>query len=436
MSSLSFQLLPGDIWNHILACLHHRFHDLFTASLVSKDFRLLALPHLYHAVYLDHPGYLKQLALRIAADDTSTLSVREHVKGLFIGRWVMQVDEAGCESKNDMESLKKILSVLPRLRHLTLEVLVAPQDQDIWEILRVKCTELRSFELFMLVGQPFFHDDFHFEHATLEPILLPLRNSPNLQSLELSFAQYPRGLDWLPNELFSALDDITFPHLHTLHLRGDIDPRFFSSFKNHRLNSLGRFFSRHSGLRSLCIDPTSPLPIQAIDPQVAEVVFPSLTRLEGPYLVCGSVMASTLADQLEDLKVTDLRLVPNAPLTLKSLPKLRKLLIGEGAVSPDLSIVEKLLSCTPGLEELVCGWQLEMPDEVLSVLSIVPELRILSLGAMPSGASKKAGWHERVPVFAEKCPKLQRMNRLVLCEMSWDILRGDDGKVTVMEYYS
>ncbi|KAG8735249.1 hypothetical protein FRC10_010818 [Ceratobasidium sp. 414] len=147
-------------------------------------------------------------------------------------------------------------------------------------------------------------------------------------------------------------------------------------------------------------------------------------------------MASVLADQLEGLKITDLDLAPDASLAFKTLPKLRKLTIGGGGSdSTDLSTVEKLLSCAPGLQELVCRWQLKTPDKVLPALSIVPELRILSLAAKPSGASEKAGWQERVPVLAEKCPKLRRVNRLILCETSWDILRGEDGKVTVMEYH-
>ncbi|KAG9089362.1 hypothetical protein FRC06_001588 [Ceratobasidium sp. 370] len=146
-------------------------------------------------------------------------------------------------------------------------------------------------------------------------------------------------------------------------------------------------------------------------------------------------MASTLANQLENLEITDSSLTPNAPFTIKTLPKLRRLYIrGTGSDSTDWSAIGGLLSCVPGLEEFVCGWQLNMPDPVLPALSIIPELRILGLTAKPLDQSARAAWRERVPVFAEKCPKLRRMNRLLLWETSWDILREEDGKVTVTEY--
>ncbi|KAG9079391.1 hypothetical protein FS749_008557 [Ceratobasidium sp. UAMH 11750] len=288
----------------------------------------------------------------------------------------------------------------------------------------------------------------------LESIALSVCASRNLQSLELCF-DYPsgdNGWHWSPSTLFASLDSVTLPFLHTFRADGAIDDNWYRSFNVSNSGSIGAFFTRHQGLRTISLGWMGRrVPAVTISPETVAALFPSVTHFSAPPFLCGPVIASNLADQLERLEIWDFDTSANLTTAIplvKGLPKLRKLTIdGTKMRTVDMNTVKRILNRAPGLEEFsilrrvkwaVCISPIVKVDtetawsrqgELLQSLQLTPELRILSFeSAKWSGVAVAREWDEYVLRLAQICPKLQRVNNVEpMLKTSWDIWR-EDGK--------
>ncbi|KAG9090957.1 hypothetical protein FS749_000164 [Ceratobasidium sp. UAMH 11750] len=174
-----------------------------------------------------------------------------------------------------------------------------------------------------------------------------------------------------------------------------------------------------------------------------ETLFPSLLHLEAPDFVCGSVMRSTLAGQLQSLNINDLDSPPAGPNldtishASKIMPNVRKLVIDGDRNSPfKATTLNTLLRCVPGVEELELCWELDEPDKILSALQLVPNLRVLNLYFFPlSWVESSRDWDKCIPILAQTCPKLRWVNKLHPAALGWEICHGEDGTIIVSDSY-
>ncbi|KAG9091517.1 hypothetical protein FS749_016475 [Ceratobasidium sp. UAMH 11750] len=270
----------------------------------------------------------------------------------------------------------------------------------------------------------------------LESIALSVCASRNLQSLQLCF-DYPsgdNGWHWSPSTLFASFDSVTLPFLHTFRADGAIDDNWYRSFNAPNSGSIGAFFTRHQGLRTISLGWMGRrVPVVTIAPETVAALFPSVTHFSAPPFLCGPVIASNLADQLEHLGMWDFDTSANLTTAIplvKGLPRLRKLTIdGTKMSTVDMNTVKRILNRAPGLEEFSILRRVKWADELLQSLQLAPELRILSFeSAKWSGVAVAREWDEYALSLAQICPKLQRVNNVEpMLKTSWDIWR-EDGK--------
>ncbi|KAG8695924.1 hypothetical protein FRC08_007463 [Ceratobasidium sp. 394] len=274
----------------------------------------------------------------------------------------------------------------------------------------------------------------------LEPFTLPLLASPNIKSIEIAFRDVfdEYRFRWSPSALFTTLEGVTFPFLHTFRADGAVDAEWFQSFHTPHTDPLGGFFTRHPRIRTIGFGWMEEMNHNVIAaPQVVEDLFPSLVNLDAPAFLCVTVMASRLADQLEYIGIWDV-LPPGTlhtiPLDMKRMPRLRKLVIDcsrTGLLSMD--VLKQILSCAPGLEELEVTRRIDQPHQLPEAVRVVPNLRTLTfdLTRFP-GVGNDAEWDAFALALAQACPKLQRVkNEDPLLYTAWDVQRGKDGEVMV-----
>ncbi|KAG8702326.1 hypothetical protein FRC08_003564 [Ceratobasidium sp. 394] len=273
-----------------------------------------------------------------------------------------------------------------------------------------------------------------------EAFTLPLRGSPNMTSLEFSFDDIysEAGLSWSPSTLFDTIKDVTLACLHTFRVGGAVAASWYNSFNSPSTDPLGNFFTRHPGLRKISLSwEEDSVYYATIAPESVETLFPSLTDLDAPTVLCGPVMASKLAAQLEYLATREIpsRSEPNLKMVsrcIKSMPRLRKLLIGrQGRGKASMSVVKRMLGCTPELEELEIFQRIQQPDELLASLRLVPTLHTLAVElARRTGVKHNAKLDADILALVQVCPKLRHVrNDDSELEATWDIKRRTDGSV-------
>ncbi|KAG8678462.1 hypothetical protein FRC08_017756, partial [Ceratobasidium sp. 394] len=376
--------------------------------MVSRDWQSLTFPYLYQTVYLNNASHLQQLALRASTTNISEFSVAKSIRELVLDTDAMRDDSQTFSDLITTENVELLLSLLSStsgLRAFSWKHCFLLDELEVLEVLQTSCLNLRSLTFktrtvyhivsvahyartFDFKNLSHFSLDvkslgFDFETRRLRALVLPLYNSPHLQSLELNFEDSRHdGSTWSPNELFAALDGITLSSLRTFRALGSIDPDWYLSFNSDYPTPPSDFFARHSRLETIGLGwMEQHIHKQTFEPRIMETLFPSLLHLEAPDFVCESVMRSTLAGQLQSLNISDLDSPPAGPNldtisnSSKIMPNLRKLVIGGDRSSPFKSTtLHTLLRCAPGLEELELSWELDEPDEILSALQLVPNL--------------------------------------------------------------
>ncbi|KAG9120531.1 hypothetical protein FRC07_003933 [Ceratobasidium sp. 392] len=478
MSVSSVPPLPAEVWGTILGTLQ-KLSDLCSASLVSRSWQQLALPYLYHTVRLARPSHLALLAQKAATTNTSTPSFTEYLRDLTVHKDQDSLRDEEPISHADITSLTAILANASHLQRFAWELLFVEGVPAVIELLKSKCPELRSFKFvgrqdidLFAQGVPitmrrrytadldgkgpniWFFDLQNLEHYSLEirptvrrwdpnfePFILPLRASPKLRSLELSFEDFwdDMAFLWNPNSVFSLLEDTTLPLLDNLSIQGSIHPDWYQSFLAPDSSALGGFFRRHSGLRTINLGWKEEFSYFAsLAPEIVETLFPAVTHLDAPTFMCGPVVASKLASQLEYIGIWELsppQIGPDlqgiAP-TVKHMPKIRKMAI-EGSRSGlvKMDAVKKILSCTPGLQEIQLTRRVDQPNEIVAALQLVPDLRVLKVDLTSwNGVTEKEEWDAWALSLAQTCTKLRKVtNDDRVIPRTWEFHRRSDDAI-------
>lgn len=219
-----------------------------------------------------------------------------------------------------------------------------------------------------------------YDEHHLDPLVSLLRASPNIQSLTLNLLDYSStGLTWSPTALVAALDNPTFPSLHTFRALGESYPDWSSFFDAPESDPLRAFFSRHPGLRTVGLGWVAETAHwRPIDKHDLAALFPSLVHLAAPAYLCGPLMASKLADQLESVAVLDDWYDSTGPDTIAEgiqgmkLSKLQKLAFHvEKEDSIEVEALKVVIGAAPGLEELEFRIPLDEPVGLLCLFLLV-----------------------------------------------------------------
>lgn len=209
-----------------------------------------------------------------------------------------------------------------------------------------------------------------FDEA-IAPIISLVHMCPNLESLELTICDRDYLYStWALDAFITALESWTSPNLHTFRAFGGV--YWLTQFTHNGAGPLSSFFRRHPGLHTISLGLTDGLLYsERFAPDDMPVLLPSLRHLEAPALLCGPVLASSLAKQIESVTVLDEgQDNSNADLGYVSsivahLPRLRKLAFkGQVAYRYCPLPVEPLktvLRAAPALEELELHQSLDRP---------------------------------------------------------------------------
>ncbi|CUA69187.1 hypothetical protein RSOLAG22IIIB_08317 [Rhizoctonia solani] len=417
--------LPSELLEAIFCQLSPS--SLASVSLVSRDWRTHAFPHLYHTVYLCFAIHLEELALRMISEyDASPFPVTSHVKELVLDAEFLQTedmeeyleedeDEAVRITEGHMDCLKILASRLTRIQSLSWKLLFIPEDMDIFDTFRAQCPSLRSVHVMMerdfFIGSegylsllPFTNltelsfsamdIPWDFDEYFAEPFPRILALSPNLNTLKLDFESKSGEKRYNPDILIAALGDKqSFPHLHTFHVRGHATTDWyeFFTYPESETHPLRQFIARNPGICDLALGnvPGGRLYDQTIPPEELAQLFPSVVYFEGPTFLLCRLVVSSIASQLESLSLNKFELCvyedagPLGELRDKiSLPNLRKfaILAWECAESVHRDILETIISAAPRLEEIEAkdnqGFE---ENDILNKISGASRLRKLAI---------------------------------------------------------
>lgn len=303
--------LPTEIYDFILKDLP--IEDLASVSLVSRTWQAHAFPHLYKTAYLCLDEHLKQFAERLAADDGhGPFSISANMKGLVLYDELRLDQHHKTIQQDSLEYLKTIVPRLPRLKHLSWELRLVPDDLEIFPLFQRRCPSLDSIHLFVFNPPSESHDTsqyralFNFTELThisirnvnqhqLTFVGQMLTASPNLVSLKLDVA--PRGRTpgfptiMSPDEVLNYLgDQFTFTSLRSFHLQGGfcLYRHHFFTHTSSPTSPLRSFFERHPAIQDLGFNAAqSDAPHHGkIQPMGLSQLFPSLKHFRGPAFLC------------------------------------------------------------------------------------------------------------------------------------------------------
>ncbi|KAG8719500.1 hypothetical protein FRC08_002682 [Ceratobasidium sp. 394] len=457
MYPTSIPSVPCEIWKNIFALLP-RLHDLNLVSLVSRGWQILAFPYLHHTVHLTSHLHLEHIAKRISRENIPELSLSRHVQGLVCDWSVLNNADNVRLSETNLHFITTILALVPRLEHFSWDFSCLPKNDRFLESLQTThpnlCsltlvisefsdTDLRTsgsfkFEELLNFSLSIPHLALGFGICELKPFVSHLRASSRLQSLELDLGDPSDSrYSWSPNMLFTILEGITFPDLHTFRVLGRIDPGWYCSFfKVSGSSAVCAFFVRHPRLHTIALGGIWYwIHDKSLEPALMEGLFPSLTSLDAPPWICGPVMTSQLSNQIQHIRIVDFdSAVTGADLTTisqttKRLPRLQSLTLDIGSYPSRWAELERLLGCAPGLEELDISWDVDQLDNLFALFPLVPNLRALTIWA-PHGLN--IFWHNSVLRLAQAGPRLQRIKvENSLETRRWSIERGSGDHIVV-----
>ncbi|CAE6532922.1 unnamed protein product [Rhizoctonia solani] len=383
--------------------------SLAPASLVCKTWRSAALHILYRCVRLisitdnqhldglldvsrfeNHPEDLISRIIRETNDEGKGLQVSSCVRRLRV-TWNMdeaQLPDFGSavSKMKNLEHLGWIVSVvheigwydtlvqlhqeLPNLRSLSLTMAQneIPLDDSGEVISMVNLKEL-AIEFDEQIDQ-----EPELEMPT--SIVNLICGARNIESLSLdlqvddSLEEYPPPFNWGPNTVFSAITSRRFPHLRKLCIGSYYRPTSLECLKGPG-SGLQLLLRNQQQLQKVILymhARTSEAEL-TITPLEMEETVPSIRHFGGPVLIVEALLKSRLASQVEVLEIIQLENIQRSNLpdllqeldnqTVGQLPNLKGLSIstnGDGThnnTDNALSLLAKLASRTPALEELV-----------------------------------------------------------------------------------
>lgn len=178
------------------------------------------------------------------------------------------------------------------------------------------------------------------------PIISLIQGCPSLESLELVIRAAPwacfRGT-WSLKDFLRDLHPWMSPSLRTFRMLGDVEPNWHYDLRNTGAGVLRSFFMRHPRLETVSLGWAEDALYSQMVPDVA-VLFPSLRHLEAPACLCGPVLSSSLAMQIESVTVLDEVYdkfgynFQSLASTASDLPRLRELVL-HGGMDPRPSFI-------------------------------------------------------------------------------------------------
>ncbi|KAG9123332.1 hypothetical protein FRC07_015088 [Ceratobasidium sp. 392] len=429
---------PLEIWFDILQYLT-RLSDLQHASLVCHTWYTAALPFLYHTVTLRRLSHYTHLAQSVKKYN-GTPRFAQHIRQLTLERpgWG---ESAAIDS--NLASLAGLVGAATKLERFAWKLGFVPRSVVVLERLKSSCPNLRSFEFessqnFMNIFEESHSRMFDFENLVDFGVSVststakvrewpnfivftrPLLVSPALQTLNLSFGNGIRDnseTPYLTTNIFDLLEKVTFPALHSFSIGGSIYPGCYRDLVNG--SSLNRFIARHSGIRTFFIGwlEEETYSDTVVLPESLEILLPSVQHLDAPGFLSRAVMSSRIVDNLESIGIWEVPVSIGEP-TLESeidqirlLPRLRKMAIDTSRRKPiSMNVLERLLACAPGLEELEIFQRFAEVDKLATALKSVPNLRKLTIEFTHyRNADERAEWDVRINKLAEQCLELEKV---------------------------
>lgn len=137
-------LLPTEIVESVVAYLP--LHDLTSASLVCRVWRLGAFPHLYHTVYLTLRRHLQLFSERVANENTGTLPLSIYTRGLVFdeNNQTITREPTGVIREQDLADLAILVPKLVRLECFHWHLPYIPRNTKLLTALQNECTSLKS----------------------------------------------------------------------------------------------------------------------------------------------------------------------------------------------------------------------------------------------------------------------------------------------------
>lgn len=134
-----------------------------------------------------------------------------------------------------------------------------------------------------------------------------LTSSPNLVNLIFDLSKNQSAFS--TNLLISSLgDQFTFPRLRALQLRGPLNPDWpaFAADSESKSHPLRAFFARHPNLEDVVLG-WAPYGSEYFEIDANDIVslLPSIKHFNGPAFLCGAIVKTKLAQQLESLTIGD-----------------------------------------------------------------------------------------------------------------------------------
>ncbi|KAL5637633.1 hypothetical protein ACGC1H_004148 [Rhizoctonia solani] len=373
--------LPPEIIPHLIDYLPHP--STISASLVCRAWRLVLLRTLYHSVKLANNSYAVHFANTITSGGVVGLS--HHISGLIQTLSIGPRVTFNTYPWIEFAVLEPCLTHLVQLRRFRCyNILSANVNVKFFKLVQTQCPLLESVKLriaeeavpqvgpsqlttlfgFRNLVNYSLHMKYFFweiDKEALAPLKTLVANCLNLESLKLDFFFGNNGpkvsydLDVLL-DLFGQ--DLTMPHLHTLHIRGRVEMHIDSLFGPpatglYRFND---FLSRHPRIRYLkldCWDIHGLYKDCDIDPDNLGRALPSLRRCSAPDFICAYLVRSTAAAHLEQLEIE--REASQLDLSFEALPMpmLRKLEIEAYDFVDVLNIMKHILPVARGLKHLI-----------------------------------------------------------------------------------
>ncbi|KAG8730779.1 hypothetical protein FRC12_020070 [Ceratobasidium sp. 428] len=468
--------------------------NLPAASLVSRQWQVIAFSILYRTIFFDSYHITNQIVDRInLKTKDSPLMISACVHNLLVDLKPIEADgetltdeeddneEYSYFGLHDLEQTELAMTKLKNLHNIYLGSQWLVGNPYTLGNIR-KFIPLQSVELHVVIHQlskasarsiygrvksfmstgaapdtveyPLdWTEDFEDKQLDI-PLLLfkMLRWSPNLESLSLSFWNDEWGgppASWNPSVVFSALAGEHFPKLRTLRVKSD---KWLSS----TWSDILQFLHNHPALHTVELDwqelRDSPPTVSGSEMAAA---MPSVQKfISSPPLVL-PLLNSGLSAQLVSLRIAAVKssamglFEPTYSLSSApepSLPHLRELHV---EVKVEIENLTNLIKRAPALEVLEVSGHIgfyisgsEYSHKYMEILKLVPRLRIFAL----SGNGKQdrqvanldaANVKQVIKQATLLCPRLNRINHVLGFSWvgTWEITRLSDEDIDLHYYY-
>ncbi|CAE6479587.1 unnamed protein product, partial [Rhizoctonia solani] len=343
---------PTEVILHVTSYLPHP--SIISASLVCKAWRLVLLRTLYHSVKFVDDSHAVHFANTITLGGVAGLS--HHISGLIkslsigskssiytVGLELTHMEpciihfvllrQFHCHiylpAGENLEFLKLVQTQCPQLESVNLHIWGV---DTVSEIESSQLTTLFGFRNLVKYSLCMRYIVWNIDRETLGPLKTLVFNCPYLESLKLdpSFEDFglvtTYNLNVLP-DLFGQ--DLTMPHLHTLHLCGNIEIHIASLLGPPAVGSyqFRDFLSRHPQIKDFKLGWSNFTGSWENDlhPNNLGHALPSLKCCSAPLFLCAQLACSAVGAQLEQLTVQDSVIMPVLPSEALPMPTLKVL---------------------------------------------------------------------------------------------------------------